>query len=149
MERRVEKLERRADGLSAAILQLITAAQGQSEMLDDYFRGLRELREAQANTDIKIAALVDAQIRAEDLSQTMRQTIVEAQARVEAEMRALRQAITDIADLTRARADQQEARMEQQEARMEQHEAQLAQLRQQTANLALIAQTIINDRASE
>ena len=142
MERRVEKLEHRADGLGAAILQLITAAQSQSEMLDDYFRGLRELREAQANTDVKIAALVDAQIRAEDLSQTMRQTIAEAQVRVEDGMRALRQAITDIADLTRARADQHEARMEQ-------HEAQLSQLRQQTANLTLIAQTIISDRDSE
>lgn len=41
-------------------------------MMDDFFRGMNELRAAQENTDVKIAALLDAQIRAEDEIKTIR-----------------------------------------------------------------------------
>ena len=170
MERRVAKLERRSDNMEAAILQLIEAAQTHSEMMDDFFRGMIDLRAAQANTDVKIAALVDAQIRAEDLfharaaEQGKRNTeqekrsaeqdvkitaLVDAQIRAEdlAQARAAEQEKRFVEQEKRAaeqekHAAEQEKRSAEHETRMAQHEAQMAELRRLSANLALIVQTI-------
>ena len=75
LEQRAEKLERNDRGFAEAIKALMESSLHHTQMMDDFFRAMNELREAQANTDVKIAALVDAQIRAEDEISLMREGI--------------------------------------------------------------------------
>ncbi len=73
LERRADKSERNDKGFAETIKALIESSLHHSEMMDDFFRGMNELREAQSNTEVKIAALVDAQIRAEDEMKELRE----------------------------------------------------------------------------
>lgn len=73
LEQRADKLESNDKGFAEAIKALMQASLHHSEMMEDFFRGMNELRAAQENTDVKLAALVDAQIRAEDEMKAIRE----------------------------------------------------------------------------
>lgn len=73
LEQRANKFERNDKGFAEAIKALMESSVHHSGMMDDFFRGMNELRAAQANTDVKLAALVDAQIRAEVELKEMRE----------------------------------------------------------------------------
>ncbi len=81
MESRVKKVELKIKTIEEAILLLSQQTLIHSNWFD-------EIREAQANTDVKIAALVDAQIRNEDESKASRtNTDVKIAALVDAQIR--------------------------------------------------------------
>ena len=109
LEQRTDKQERNIKDFAQAIKALMESSLHHSEMMNDFFRGLNSLREtvgelrsAQANTDAKIAALVDAQIKAEDEIAKLREgqantdirvaALVDAQIKAEDAMAGLRAA---------------------------------------------------------
>lgn len=75
LEQRAEKQDGKIKTVGEAIVALSQSVLHHSEMMDDFFRGMNELRAAQADTDVKVAALVDAQIRAEDEMKELRGVI--------------------------------------------------------------------------
>lgn len=76
---RANKQDGKIKTLAEAVLALSQSSLHHSQMMENFFRGINELREGiaqlkehQADTDVKLAALVDAQIRAEDEMKNLR-----------------------------------------------------------------------------
>lgn len=63
---RVEKAEPRVAGIEQSFLTLVKLAQSADERLSTQMDWINQLGTAQANADVRIAALADAQIRTED-----------------------------------------------------------------------------------
>jgi|GEM_PF-3361054 len=96
MESRVKKVELKIKTIEEAILLLSQQTLIHSNWFD-------EIREAQANTDVKIAALVDAQIRNEDEAKASRTNtdakiaaLVDAQIRNEDELKEHRKEMKEL-----------------------------------------------------
>lgn len=94
LEQRTDKLESNDKGFAEAIKALMEASLHHSGMMEDFFRGMNELRAAQENTDVKIAALVDAQIRAEAEMKAIREETKE----IREETKEMREGIKQLRD---------------------------------------------------
>lgn len=95
---KIAEMVRAGDERSAILLQLVRSVEERSSTQQEW---INQLGAAQANTDVKIAALVDAQIRMADVqanTDAKMATLADAQANTDVKMAALADALIRMAD---------------------------------------------------
>ena len=88
----------RVPRLEESFVMLVALARSHEERIDQANEGIDQLRAAQANSEQKIAALADAQIRGEDAMNELRGALADAHARTEAALATLTERVNVILD---------------------------------------------------